>query len=107
MSCKVHEGHNHTHGDGCGHKSIKHDDHMDYLHDNHLHHVHGEHIDEHTLGHAGSCTPDHACNEHESSHQHGDSCGHASVPHGDHTDYLVGNHLHHSHGGHCDDHGTV
>jgi len=29
------------------------------------------------------------------------------VPHGDHTDYLVGDHLHHPHGDHCDDHGRV
>jgi hypothetical protein len=29
------------------------------------------------------------------------------VPHGDHTDYLVGGHLHHPHGGHCDDHGKL
>jgi UDP-2,3-diacylglucosamine pyrophosphatase LpxH len=29
------------------------------------------------------------------------------VPHGDHVDYLVGGHLHHPHGDHCDDHGPV
>jgi hypothetical protein len=29
------------------------------------------------------------------------------VPHGDHTDYLVGDHLHHAHSGHCDTHGAV
>jgi hypothetical protein len=29
------------------------------------------------------------------------------VPHGDHADYLVSGHLHHAHGGHCDDHGAV
>jgi hypothetical protein len=29
------------------------------------------------------------------------------MPHGDHTDYLVGEHLHHPHAGHCDDHGGV
>jgi hypothetical protein len=29
------------------------------------------------------------------------------VPHGDHTDYLVGGPLHHPHGGHCDDHGAL
>jgi hypothetical protein len=29
------------------------------------------------------------------------------VPHGDHVDYLVGGHLHHPHGNHCDDHGPV
>jgi hypothetical protein len=29
------------------------------------------------------------------------------VPHGDHVDYLVGGHLHHQHGNHCDDHGPL
>jgi hypothetical protein len=29
------------------------------------------------------------------------------VPHGDHVDYLVGGHLHHSHEGHCDNHGSL
>jgi hypothetical protein len=29
------------------------------------------------------------------------------VPHGDHVDYLVAGHLHHPHGGHCDDHGPL
>jgi hypothetical protein len=29
------------------------------------------------------------------------------VPHGDHTDYLVGDHLHRPHGDHCDDHGGL
>jgi G3E family GTPase len=39
--------------------------------------------------------------------QHGSSCGHEAVPHGDHIDYLVDGHLHHPHGDHCDDHGRV
>jgi hypothetical protein len=29
------------------------------------------------------------------------------VPHGDHQDFLVGGHLHHQHGTHCDDHGAI
>jgi hypothetical protein len=29
------------------------------------------------------------------------------VPHGNHTDHLVGAHLHHQHGGHCDNHGDL
>ena len=41
------------------------------------------------------------------SHEHGPGCGHEAVPHGDHTDYLVGGHLHHPHGDHCDDHGPL
>ncbi len=108
MSCKVHDDHAHTHGDGCGHLAVKHDDHVDYLHDGHLHHVHGEHVDEHCLSDSGSeCTPEHSCGDHEAEHKHGDGCGHHLVPHGDHMCYVVNGHLHHSHDGHCDDHGGV
>lgn len=39
--------------------------------------------------------------------EHGPSCGHEAIPHGDHTDSLVDGHLHHPHGTHCDDHGPV
>ena len=38
---------------------------------------------------------------------HGASCGHESVPHGDHVDYDVGGALHHPHAGHCDLHGLL
>jgi len=44
--CKKHEGHTHRHGPECGHKSVKHGDHIDYLHDGHHHRVHGDHVDE-------------------------------------------------------------
>ncbi len=53
------------------------------------------------------CTPQHACADHAKNHQHGPKCGHEAVPHGDHVDYLVGGHLHHPHGTHCDDHGAL
>jgi zinc transport system permease protein len=43
--------------------------------------------------------------QHEA-HVHGPSCGHESIRHGDHVDYLVDGHLHHPHEGHCDDHGA-
>lgn len=36
-------------------------------------------------------------------HVHGPSCGHASVRHGDHVDYLHDGHLHHAHDGHVDE----
>lgn len=36
-------------------------------------------------------------------HQHGPGCGHAAIPHGDHTDYLHGNCLHREHEGHWDE----
>ncbi|MBZ0186606.1 MAG: hypothetical protein K8F91_10190 [Candidatus Obscuribacterales bacterium] len=111
MSCTVHTDHKHEHGEACGHKTIKHGDHVDYLHDGHLHHVHGDHVDEHTVcvdsSNKDTCTPEHKCDDHDSSHNHGPACGHEAVPHGDHVDYLVDGHLHHAHSGHCDDHGSL
>jgi hypothetical protein len=111
MSCQQHAGHAHTHGNGCGHKAVEHDGHTDYLHDGHLHNVHADHVDEHKLsvgsGNPSACTPAHKCGEHDAAHQHAPGCGHEEVPHGDHTDFMVGSHLHHPHGGHCDDHGAV
>ncbi len=108
---RVHDKHDHTHGPGCGHKAIQHAGHTDYLHEGHLHHVHGDHIDECVLAIDGAnpaaCTPAHACGKHAQGHTHGAGCGHDAVPHGDHVDYLVGDHLHHAHGGHCDEHGRI
>jgi hypothetical protein len=108
MSCNVHEQHSHTHGQDCGHKAVKHDDHTDYLHDGHLHHVHDDHVDEHKLDEkqAAACS-EHTCSEHEKGHKHGQDCGHESIPHGDHTDYVVSGHLHNQHSDHCDKHGDV
>ncbi len=40
--------------------------------------------------------------EHE--HQHGESCGHLAVPHGDHVDYVHDGHRHAVHGSHYDEH---
>lgn len=37
----------HAHGEGCGHETVQHDDHVDYLHDGHKHAEHGDHYDEH------------------------------------------------------------
>ena len=112
MSHDHHQGHAHKHGAGCGHTAVQHDGHTDYLHDGHLHHEceHGE-IEEHTLAVGASnpadCTPGHSCAGHAKDHAHGPGCGHEAIPHGDHVDYLVDGHLHHPHGGHCDDHGRV
>lgn len=107
---KFHELHSHVHGEGCGHTAIKHGDHTDYLHDGHLHSPHGDHFDECVIEVSASnpnhCAP-HTCNGHSASHVHGEGCGHESVPHGDHVDYLVDGHLHQPHNGHCDDHGPV
>jgi hypothetical protein len=56
-----------------------------------------------------TCVP-HVCNGHDSAHVHGPNCGHATVKHEDHVDYVVDGHRHHAHGvepRHCDDHGKV
>ena len=107
----VHANHTHQHGPNCGHPAIQHDGHVDYLHDGHLHHVNGKNIEEHKLAvntaNPAQCTPQHSCGGHDKAHQHGPTCGHMAVPHGDHTDFLVNGHLHHPHGSHCDDHGAV
>ncbi|HEY9775212.1 MAG TPA: hypothetical protein V6C81_15715 [Planktothrix sp.] len=110
MACNTHTGHDHKHGQSCGHKAVQHGDHTCYLHDDHLHHVHDDHIDEHSLSeetHSSSCTPEHACGSHDSSHKHGPECGHDAVPHSNHVDYLVAGHLHHPCGNHCDHHGKL
>jgi hypothetical protein len=107
----THEGHSHAHGPACGHTAVKHDGHVDYLHDGHLHNVQGDHIDEHRIGvsraNPASCTPNHHCATHDEGHIHGPDCGHQAVPHGDHVDYLVKDHLHHPHDNHCDNHGKL
>ena len=108
---KVHADHGHTHGQGCGHQTVEHEGHLDYLHDGHLHYVHEECVDDHLLSvdaaNMADCAPGHACEGHEKAHAHGADCGHAQVPHGDHVDHLVGDHLHYAHADHCDTHGTV
>lgn len=107
----IHEKHAHDHGSGCGHTAIRHGQHVDYLHDGHLHSPREKDVEEHALEvnaqNPANCTPGHSCKGHDSLHQHGAGCGHEMVPHGDHVDYLVAGHLHHAHGGHCDDHGPV
>lgn len=112
MDCKNrHQEHEHTHGPGCGHTAIRHGNETGYLHDGHLHLRHGDHFDETQVGvsdtNPENCTRDHTCSGHNIQHKHGPDCGHQQVPHGDHTDYLVGDHLHHDHEGHCDDHGFI
>lgn len=107
----THPDHDHVHGGSCGHTKLRHADHSDFVHDGHLHRTHDGHVDECTLTvgteNPAACTPSHGCAEHDPQHSHGAGCGHESVPHGDHHDWLVGTHLHHAHGGHCDDHGSV
>jgi hypothetical protein len=102
MSHETHSHHTHVHDEQCGHPRVRHEGHTDYLHEGHLHAEHEGHYDEHivavsTLNPAG-CTPL-ACS---GGHQ-----GQETVPHGDHTDFLVAGELHHPHGDHCDDHGPM
>ena len=54
-----------------------------------------------------SCTSGHECKGHEKNHKHGPTCGHKTITHGDHTDYVVEGHLHHMHKDHCDHHGSA
>jgi len=111
MTHTTHERHDHQHGKNCGHTAVAHQEHVDYLHEGHLHHPHDGHVDECVVeassANAAKCTPKHECGEHAKDHVHSANCGHERVPHGDHTDYLVGKHLHQPHGKHCDDHGTL
>ncbi|MEM7026766.1 MAG: hypothetical protein AAF410_00900 [Pseudomonadota bacterium] len=37
-------------------------------------------------------------------HEHGSDCGHTSIRHNDHIDYVHDGHLHHPHEDHCDEH---
>ena len=48
-------------------------------------------------------TTDHPVHE-DHAHQHGPGCGHASVEHEDHVDYIHDGHAHHAHDGHWDEH---
>ncbi|MDF1657466.1 MAG: hypothetical protein P1U58_07630 [Verrucomicrobiales bacterium] len=108
-TCETHPNHDHQHGEGCGHTAIKHDGHVDYLHDGHLHHqCEDGAVEEHAIPVTDE-NPDGCCGSsaHEDGHVHGPDCGHESVPHGDHVDYIVDGRLHHPHGEHCDDHGPV
>ena len=102
MSHATHSDHTHVHDEHCGHPRVSHGGHIDYLHDGHLHAEHEGHYDEHTVAvdatHPTACAPVPCAGDHQ---------GEAVVPHGDHTDYLVGGRLHHVHGDHCDDHGPL
>ena len=112
MSAHVHPNHEHAHGKQCGHAAVEHNGHVDYLHEGHLHHpTKGGAVEEHTIEvtniNPTECSDGHACKGHDVNHVHGPRCGHEPVPHGDHVDYLVNDHLHYPHNGHCDTHGPV
>ncbi|KYF66478.1 hypothetical protein [Sorangium cellulosum] len=46
---------------------------------------------------------DHATHQNHA-HDHGTTCGHPAIRHGDHVDYLHDGHLHHQHEDHFDEH---
>ncbi|MCW2826682.1 MAG: hypothetical protein JWQ67_298 [Marmoricola sp.] len=48
--------------------------------------------------------PDHEATEGQHAHDHGPTCGHPAVEHGDHVDYIHDGHRHAAHGGHYDEH---
>lgn len=48
----------------------------------------------------------HEASGHDATHHHGEACGHRSISHEGHTDYVVDGRLHHPHDGHCDDRGV-
>jgi zinc transport system permease protein len=52
----------------------------------------------------GGLGAEHTAVPEDHSHEHGESCGHTAVPHGDHVDYVHDGHRHAVHGGHYDEH---
>lgn len=97
----------HHHGPNCGHTAVRHEHHTDYLAHGQLEHEENGRIKHHrvavTAKNPDSCRPIEAA----TNHTHGPNCGHEMVPHGDHMDYLVNDHLEHVHGDHVDDHGPL
>ncbi len=102
-----HKDHDHQHGVGCGHTAIEYDGDTLYVHDGHLHSVHDNHVHckkvEFSEQNPDGCNP----LETQDNHVHDSGCGHESIPHGDHVDYLVDGRLHHQHEDHVDDHGPI
>lgn len=47
---------------------------------------------------------EHSVTEHEHEHEHGPDCGHESVTHDDHVDYVHDGHRHAKHDDHYDEH---
>jgi hypothetical protein len=90
--------------------AVRHDDHIDYLDHGRLLHESAGQIEEHTIA-VSAKNPDRCEGEHRveaiAGHKHGPDCGHETVPHGDHLDYLVDGRLQHPHGDHIDDHGPL
>ncbi|MBH5322254.1 hypothetical protein [Aurantiacibacter sediminis] len=106
----LHSGHEHAHGDDCGHQAVEHAGHVDYLHDGHLHNPHDGHTDEHSVDVTSTNPEAEALVEHVAHDEHdheGSEAMHAVVQHGAHYDYVHDGRLHHPHGNHVDDHGPL
>lgn len=112
--------HSHRHSTACGHTTVNHDGHVDYLHEDQLHSQQEGNIESHSFAvneenpddcQGGLIDPADGSLGEELGHVHGENCGHAKIPHGDHVDYMVsqsgGYRLHHNHQGHQDDHGPI
>lgn len=97
-----HEPHDHQHGPDCGHIRVQWANETAYLHDGHMHRKRGGNWEEAAIP---------VTNENPDTCQQVACSGHAgsaqTVPHGDHMDVVVGGRLHHTHNGHCDDHGPI
>lgn len=52
---RAEEHEHHTHGPGCGHESVVHNDHVDYFHGGHAHREHAGHYDECTTCQCSNC----------------------------------------------------
>ena len=106
-----HKNHEHMHGENCGHKAVKHDDHWDYVHNGHYHHQVGNKVVDHGVYKAGRWTASEDkqahCEHKKHAHEHKEGCGHKTVKHDNHEDYVHDGHYHHKHGKHTDDHGNV
>eukprot|EP01114_Cavostelium_apophysatum_P015021 TRINITY_DN4013_c0_g1_i1.p1 TRINITY_DN4013_c0_g1~~TRINITY_DN4013_c0_g1_i1.p1 ORF type:complete len:382 (-),score=49.80 TRINITY_DN4013_c0_g1_i1:50-1195(-) len=101
----------HHHHPSCGHLAIVHNGHIDFLNHSRLQHFHKASgmLSDHELtgdSYPSECAPINKPH-HETAHIHGPNCGHQTLQHDGHTDYLVDNVLHHFHNGHCDLHGEL
>ncbi len=111
------ENHPHKHSSSCGHTAIRHNDKLGYLHNSHLHKQEANKVVENAVAvnsvNAESCQngKETAKLTKSKNHAHGPKCGHPSVPHGTHDDYVVNigqeYRLHNRHIDHNDDHGGV
>ena len=116
MACEEHRAHTHKHGPGCGHHAMGHEGHMDYLHDGHLHNVHDGTRRRAPRIRRAEPNPEQLYVPNRTSAKEHASGSRARarvvvtrrIPARRCTSTIVvGSHLHHAHGEHCDDHGAI